>query len=93
MVCGAKRVRSLYLPWITGVTSELSTKALPKGLASLSTINAATMRLCRADLPASVHSSCSRRRPGPCNGQCRLGGENPPTPAVFPGTVRRGRAG
>ena len=51
MVCGAKRIRSLYLPWTTGVTSKVFTATPPKGLASLSTINAATMRLCRADLP------------------------------------------
>jgi hypothetical protein len=55
MVCGAKRIRSLYLPWMTGVTPKLSTTTPPKGPASLSTINAATMRLCRADLPASAH--------------------------------------
>jgi hypothetical protein len=36
MVCGAKRIRSLYLPLMTGVT-----QTPPKGLASLSTINAA----------------------------------------------------
>jgi hypothetical protein len=53
MVCGAKRIRSLYLPWMIGVTPKLSTTTPPEGLASLSTINAATMRLCRADLPAS----------------------------------------
>jgi hypothetical protein len=41
MVCGAKRIRSLYLPWMTGVTPKLSTTAPPEGLASLSTINAA----------------------------------------------------
>jgi len=57
MVCGAKRIRSLYLPWMRGVTPKLSTTTPPKGLALLSTINAATMRLCRADLPASAHSS------------------------------------
>jgi len=57
MVCGAKRIRSLYLPWMTGVTPKLSTITPPKGLASLFTINAATMRLCRADLPATAHSS------------------------------------
>jgi len=56
MVCGAKRIRSLYLPWMTAVTPKLSTTP-PKGLASLSTINAATMRLCRADFPASAYSS------------------------------------
>jgi len=55
MVCGAKRIRSLYLPWMTGVTPKLSTTAPPKALAPLSTINAATMRLCRADLPAPDH--------------------------------------
>jgi hypothetical protein len=57
MVCGAKRIRSLYLPWMTAVTPKLSTPTSTKGLASLSTMNAATMRLCRADLPASAHSS------------------------------------
>ena len=41
MVCGAKRIRSLYLPWMRGVTPKLSTTAPPKGLASLSTINGA----------------------------------------------------
>ena len=41
MVCGAKRIRSLYLPWMTRVPSKLSTTTPPKGLASLSTINAA----------------------------------------------------
>ena len=55
MVCGAKRIRSLYLPWMTGVTPKLSTTTPPKGLASLSTMNDATMRLCRADLPATAH--------------------------------------
>jgi hypothetical protein len=57
MVYGANRIRSLYLPWIIAVTPKLSTTTPPKGLASLSTINAATMRLRRADLPASAHSS------------------------------------
>jgi hypothetical protein len=57
MVYGAKRIRSLYLPWMIGVTPKLSTKTPPAGLASLSTINAATMRLCRVDLPATAHSS------------------------------------
>jgi hypothetical protein len=41
MVCGAKRIRSLYPPSMTGVTPRLSTAAPPKGLASFSTINAA----------------------------------------------------
>ena len=57
MVCGAKRIRSLYLPWMIGMPPKLSTTTPPKGLASLSTIHAATMRLCRADLPASAHLS------------------------------------
>jgi hypothetical protein len=57
MGCGAKRIRSLCLPWMTGVIPKLSPTNPPKGLASLSTINGATMRLCRADLPASAHSS------------------------------------
>jgi len=57
MVCGAKRIWSLYLPRMKAVTAKLSTKAPPKGLASLPTINAATMRLSRADVPASAHSS------------------------------------
>jgi hypothetical protein len=52
MVCDAKRIRSLYLPWMTEVTPKPSTTTPPKGLASLSTINDATMRLCRADLSA-----------------------------------------
>jgi hypothetical protein len=55
MVCDAKRIWSLYLPWMTGVTLEPSTTNPPEGLALLSTINAATMRLCRADLPATAH--------------------------------------
>jgi hypothetical protein len=63
MVCGAQRIRSLYLPLMTGVTLKLSTKTLPKGLASLSTINAATMRLCRADRPATTHSSRLKAAP------------------------------
>jgi hypothetical protein len=57
VVCGVKRIRSLYLPWMTGVTPKLSPTVPPKGLASFSTINAATMRLCRADLPVFAHSS------------------------------------
>ena len=42
MVCGAKLIRSLYLPRMTGVPPKLSTTAPPKGLASFSVINAAT---------------------------------------------------
>ena len=38
MVCGAKRIRSLYLPWMTGVIPKLSTATPPKGMVSLSTI-------------------------------------------------------
>jgi hypothetical protein len=41
MVCGAKRIRSLYLPWMTGLTPKPSTINTPKGLALLSTVNAA----------------------------------------------------
>jgi hypothetical protein len=52
-----KAHRSLYLPGMTAATRKLSTTTAPKGLAPLSTINGATMRLCRADLPASAHSS------------------------------------
>jgi len=67
MVCGAKRIRSIYLLSPTGVIPKLSTTTPPKGLASLSTINAAiTPRRDAftdlpasggADLPASAHSS------------------------------------
>ena len=64
MVCGAKRIRSFYFPWMTGVTPRLSTTTPPEALASLSTINqCATMRLCRADLPASAQSP--RLEPAP----------------------------
>jgi hypothetical protein len=64
MVCGAKRIRSLYLPWMTGMTPKLSTKASPNGVASLFTINAAItprrdafadLPAGEADLPASHH--------------------------------------
>jgi hypothetical protein len=41
MVCGAKRIRSLYLPWMTGVTPRLSTTTPPEVLTSLFTINGA----------------------------------------------------
>ena len=76
MVCGAKRIRSLYLPWMTGVTPRLSTTTPPKDLASLSTINAAIMRLCRADHPC-LCSLIAARKPLP---QCRIlcGGQCPP---------------
>jgi hypothetical protein len=57
MVCGVKRIPSLYLPSLTGRPSRLSTSTPPEDPASLSTINGATMRLCKADLPASAHSS------------------------------------
>jgi hypothetical protein len=64
MVCGAKSIRSLYLPWMTGVPPKLSTRTPPKDLVSLSTINAATMRLCRADLSASCQA-IAEGRPDP----------------------------
>jgi hypothetical protein len=53
VVCGAKRIRSLYLPLGGEKLPGLSTTSPPRGLASVFTINAATMRLCRADLPAA----------------------------------------
>jgi hypothetical protein len=67
MVCGAKRIRSLYLPWMTGMTPKLSTKASPNGVASLFTINAAITprRDAFADLPASGGLVRRRGRP-PC---------------------------
>jgi hypothetical protein len=55
VVCGAKRIRSLYLPSPTERPPGLSTTTPTGGPASLSTINAATMRLCRADLPVTHH--------------------------------------
>ena len=76
-VCGAKRIRSLYLPWMTGVTPKLSTTTPPEGLASLSTINDATMRLCRADLPASRHAVAAG---GPCTMRARY--TDPPSPGA-----------
>jgi hypothetical protein len=67
MVCGAKRIRSLYLPRVTGLTPKLSTTTPPNGLAQPSTINAAITPWRdafadlsapgRADLPASAQSS------------------------------------
>ena len=61
MVCGAKRIRSLYLPWMTGVTPKLSTTAPLKALASLSTINAATMRFAeQTSLPRTIAAGLSR---------------------------------
>jgi len=48
---GAKRIRSHYLPAPTKRPPGLSTTTSLKSAASLSTINAATMRLCRADHP------------------------------------------
>jgi len=59
MVCGAKGIRSLQLPWMTGVTPKLSSTTPPKAPASLSTIKAATMRLCGADHPASRHAAAA----------------------------------
>jgi hypothetical protein len=42
-----KAHRSLHPPWMTGITPKLSTTTPSEDPASLSTINAATMRLCR----------------------------------------------
>jgi len=56
MVCSAKRIRSLYLPWMTGVTPKLSTTTPPKGLASLSTINGALCAFAeQTSLPLLTH--------------------------------------
>jgi hypothetical protein len=55
VVCGAKRIRSIYFPLPAERPLGLSTRTPPRGPASLSTINAATMRLCRVDYPASCH--------------------------------------
>ena len=52
MVCEIKRIRSIYLPPPTRGPTGLSTTTPSKAPASLSTINAATMRLCGVDLPA-----------------------------------------
>ncbi len=41
MVCGAKRIRSLYLPSVREKPPGLSTTTPPKGLVSFFTINAA----------------------------------------------------
>jgi hypothetical protein len=41
MVCGAKRIRSLYLPLVRERLPGLSTTSPPQGRASFSTINAA----------------------------------------------------
>jgi hypothetical protein len=64
MVCGAKRIRSLYFPRMIGVTPKVSTATLPKGLASLSTINDATTPRRGAfaeqtSLPLLTHRGCA----------------------------------
>jgi hypothetical protein len=63
MVCGTKRIRSLNLPWMTGVTSKLATTTPPKGPASLFTITAAITprRDAFADLPAPGGPARPRR--------------------------------
>ena len=48
-----KAHRSLYIPSPTGRPFGLSTKPTQQSPTSVSTINGATMRLCRADLPAA----------------------------------------
>ena len=53
VVCGAKRIRSHYPPLGRERLPGLSTTSTLKGPASVSIISAATMRLCRADLPAA----------------------------------------
>jgi hypothetical protein len=67
MVCGAKRIRSLYLPWMTGVTPKLSTTPRPKAWPRSPLFNAAITpwrdaladlsASGGADLPATTHSS------------------------------------
>jgi hypothetical protein len=59
---GAKRIRSHYLPSPTEQPPGLSTRTPPKGPASFSTINAAIMRLCRADHPAPHRSIAAGSR-------------------------------
>jgi hypothetical protein len=68
MVCGTKRIRSLNLPWMTGVTSKLATTTPPKGPASLFTITAAITprRDAFADLPAPGGLARLRRGRSPC---------------------------
>jgi len=53
VVYGAKRIRSHHLPSLTGTPPGLCTPLRYKAGPHLNTINAATMRLCRADHPAS----------------------------------------
>ena len=81
MVCGAKRIWSLYLPWMTGVTPKLSTTAPPKGLASLFTINAATMRRCRLARLRRGRPPCLAPSVVAAGGSC-----------IMRATVRRGPA-
>jgi len=68
VVCGAKRIRSHYLPSPTERPPGLSTRPPPKGPASLSTINGATMRLCRADHPCLTPPIRGWPVPGPSRG-------------------------
>jgi hypothetical protein len=62
VVCGAKRIRSLYLPSLRERPPGLSTTSPLKGPASLSAINDATMRLCKGDLPAASHPLAAGNR-------------------------------
>jgi len=59
MVCGAKRIRSIYLPSPTGRPPRLSTTTSPErpdfGLHYQWRDHASAWRLCRADLPAPCH--------------------------------------
>jgi hypothetical protein len=56
MVCGARRIRSLYLPWMIVGAPKLSSTTPLEGLASLSTIK---VRLCafaeQTSLPLLTH--------------------------------------
>jgi hypothetical protein len=57
MVCGAKRMRSLYLPSPGQRPPGLSTRTPLKGPASVFTVNAATMRVAeQTTLPHAVQS-------------------------------------
>ena len=77
MVCGAKRIRSLYLPSPTQRPPGLSTTIPPKGPASLYTINGATMRPWRGDPPPQL--TPSRLPFGAAQGPEPVEGEAAPT--------------
>ena len=59
MLCGAKRIWSLYLPWMTGVTPKLSTTPGPK---TWPCSPLSMPRLCafaeQSSLPLLTHRGC-----------------------------------